>query len=182
MADRELFGGAVVVKGVPDSWLDTEQYMDIAHQPVPDNQELFVEPLADGDFRRKPVILFIDLQEAVTGSIDDKVRGHVEDLLERNGHPAARERAAQIAISPARPGAIVEDDETAAVAFAREALSDTELLTVVVISVPRAQTDIVLSAISHSDREIQELDVHTIAASLRILDWELFKRDASEAV
>lgn len=183
MADRELFGGALRLKGVPDAWLDTEQYMDIAHQPVPDNQELFVEPLADGDFRRKPVILFVDLQEALPGSLDEKVRAHVEDLLERNGHPAASDRAAQVAVSPAaRPGALVEHDAQAAMASAQAALGGTELLTIVVISVPRARSDIVLSAVTHSDREIQELDVLAIASSLQVLDWELFRSEASEEV
>ena len=123
------------------------------------------------------------MQQAVAGSLDEKVRAHVEDLLERNGHPAASDRAAQIAVRPAAPpGAIVEDDAQAAMAFAQEVLSETELLTIVVISVPRADSDIVLSAVTHSDRTAQELDVHAVASSLQVVDWELFKRDACEEV
>jgi hypothetical protein len=169
---RLLFGGAMTIGCVPESWLDTEQYMDIAHQPVPDNQELLVEPLLDGATRQKPVIVFVDLQEEVEGSFDDKVKSHVEDILDRLGHPQARERATQARAEPVQASALAEDDPKVVAGCVCEALSSTELLTVVVISVPRAHTDIVLSAVSRSDREC--LDVRAAASSLRVLDWSLF--------
>jgi hypothetical protein len=51
---------------VPEHWLDTEAFMDLAHRPVPDNQEIFLEPVDESCKHRQPTTLFIDILEVVT--------------------------------------------------------------------------------------------------------------------
>ncbi|KAJ1618757.1 hypothetical protein T492DRAFT_1090423, partial [Pavlovales sp. CCMP2436] len=174
---RQLFGGAMEVGGVPALWLDTGQYMDIARRPVPDSQEVFVEPLADGDVvRRKPDIVFIDLQEmADVPTVVEAAWQHVEDILDRMEEAPAQRDAFTVAPAPT-PRAVARDDPGAAAAAVEIPFGASQRLTVCVVRVPRASVDIVLSRVRGAGDEASQLDLSAVCASLRVLDWGLFAK------
>lgn len=159
---------------VPEDWLDTEQYMDVARQPVPDNQEILVEPLADGDTKRKPVMLFVDLQEMLDApDVKQATWQHVEDIVERMGEPALQSAAGQVAIIPS-PSAVEREDGESASAFVEVLFGTEHKLTVFLVRVPRADVDIIFSAVTRRECDFSGPDMPAICNSLRVLDWGLF--------
>jgi len=108
---RDLFGGALRLR-LPADWLDTEAFMDLVNRPVPDNQEIFVAPLAaapttssggggaDEAAGGKPLTLFVDVLEAAVGECPMAAalpRFHCLELLKRDERP---EEAAEIEAAP----------------------------------------------------------------------------------
>lgn len=159
---------------VPEDWLDTEQYMDIARQPVPDNQEILVEPLADSDTKRKPVMLFVDLQEMLdVPDLKQATLQHVDDILERMGERVLQSAAARVELVPS-PRAVEREDNQSASAFVEVLLGAELKLTMFLVRVPRADVDIVLSTVIRRDCDASGPDMHAICNSLRVVDWGLF--------
>lgn len=161
---------------IPDAWLSTEQYMDIARQPVPDHQEVMVEPPADDDASaaRRPEMLFVDLQELLDGyDLEEATRQHVDDVLERMGEDTEQARALDVA-SFSTPIALAREDGEAASTRAQARVGAGHTLVVFVVRVPRAQLDIVLSHVSARDSRQPRLDMLAICSSLCVLDWGLF--------
>ncbi|KAG8466329.1 hypothetical protein KFE25_002085 [Diacronema lutheri] len=163
------------VSSVPDGWLDTEQYMDAARQPVPDNQEILVEPLPDGDVLIKPSILFVDLHEMVDApDVQHATWRHVEDILERMGTPSPCDTSPARVASFPPPGAVARDDREAAAATVEIELGAAQVLTAYVVRVPRARVDIVLSAVLRTGSGAPVLDLAGVCSSLAVIDWGLF--------
>lgn len=160
--------------GVPSTWLGTDEYMDIARQPVPDNQEVLIEP-PSAEAPARPATLFIDLTEPAGADATSAVLEHLKDILDRMeaGEPPA-------GLEPSRltpPPRVLQDDPSAVASVVDIDLAPTgPQLTICVVHVPRAQVDVVLTAIGAPPTRGGVLDARTVCASLYIADWGLFEQ------
>ena len=171
----DLFGGAMRIS-TPESWLDTESFMDLVRRPVPDNQEVFVAPPGGGAKKdSRPLTLFIDILEAAIEHCPDPENMplfHAGELLRRD------ERTSE-ADSLAHEGTAVVDvkqlqvlGEGATAVVARFKSCDLE---VCVVRLHLQTTDIVLSLHGRqSEPESQCPELGVLASSLEVLDWGLF--------
>lgn len=193
---RQLFGGAVRLAGIPTDWLDTDAFMDIARRPVPDNQEIIIEPLKRYPAMESEVgaeagraaaganVVFVDLmegsddgQEKEEANIDMVVGGrhrvldHLDDVALRMGlHVDARSITAEEGTVPAK---IASAEAKATTSRVRVALSAERELAMMCTHIPRASVDIVLTFVLDAQGRTL-VDADAVHAALEVADWGLF--------
>jgi len=168
----------------PRDWLDTDAFMYIIRRPVPDNQEVFVEPQGAKDensLESKPVALFVDILEAVDGVPKEKLpHFHAQEILKRDGRDAEASSLELSEASVVEVGGIGADRRVTVTMAVFEGCD----IEIAVVCLPAVSSQVIISMhgrIRALERSCTSVPgVGAVAQTLQIHDWGLFGGDTGD--